>query len=152
LSHFTYLWQVTAQTADFVCEAGAQPESLLGMQRSVSNTVSQSLLLAHAQVMAQTADFVREAGGQSEFRLGMQQAGNPNFGFLRPGDRCFPYYRWLLRAAPAAAQPTPQRTASLQGNNVDDTFSLVDYLALSKKRVCSVLLSITQTSAFLKSS
>lgn len=102
--------------------------------------------------MAQTADFVHEAGGQAEFRLGMQQAGNPNFGFLRRGDRCFPYYRWLLRAAPAAAQPSPQRTASLQGNNVDDTFSLVDCLALSEKRVCSVPLRITQTSALLNPS
>ena len=48
----------------------------------------------------QTAAFVREAGGQSEFRLGMQQAGNPNFGFLRPGDRLFAYYRWVLQFDP----------------------------------------------------
>lgn len=65
------------------------------------------------QVIAQTAGFVREAGGQSEFRLGVAQAGNPNFAFLRPGDRLFPYYRWLLQAAPDDS--TAARSASLPG-------------------------------------
>jgi Surp module len=56
---------------------------------------------------------VREAGGQSEFRLGVAQAGNPNFAFLRPGDRLFPYYRWLLQAAPDDS--TAARSATLPG-------------------------------------
>ena len=65
------------------------------------------------QVIAQTAGYVREAGGQSEFRLGVAQAGNPNFAFLHPADRLFPYYRWLLQAAPDDS--TAARSASLQG-------------------------------------
>ena len=56
---------------------------------------------------------MREAGGQSEFRLGVAQAGNPNFAFLHPEDRLYPYYRWLLRTNPQ--EITAARSASLQG-------------------------------------
>lgn len=86
------------------------------------------------QVIAQTADFVREAGGQSEFRLGVAQAGNPNFAFLRPDDRLFPYYRWLLQANPRGAHQ-PERSASLQGE--DSLLELCFHAQLSYWMHCS---------------
>lgn len=58
------------------------------------------------QIIAQTAKFVREAGGQAEFVLSVRQAGNPNFDFLKPADRLFPYYRWLVGSNPQGNQPS----------------------------------------------
>lgn len=67
-------------------------------------------------MIAQTAAFVREAGGQSEFRLGVAQAGNPNFAFLRPDDRLFPYYRWLLQADPQVHALLTQNKSEMHVN------------------------------------
>lgn len=48
---------------------------------------------AAPQIISQTAKFVRSNGGQVELLLRVKHGANPNFAFLRPDDRLFPYYR-----------------------------------------------------------
>eukprot|EP00879_Flechtneria_rotunda_P025773 GHRR01027418.1.p1 GENE.GHRR01027418.1~~GHRR01027418.1.p1 ORF type:complete len:206 (+),score=66.09 GHRR01027418.1:610-1227(+) len=45
------------------------------------------------QIIAQTAKFVRENGSRVEVLLRVKHGANPNFAFLIPQDRLFPYYR-----------------------------------------------------------
>ncbi|KAK9804424.1 hypothetical protein WJX72_011952 [[Myrmecia] bisecta] len=51
------------------------------------------------KIIAQTANYVRESA-QIEFVLRVKQANNPNFGFLLPGDRLHPYFRWMVKENP----------------------------------------------------
>ncbi|WIA30002.1 hypothetical protein OEZ86_000099 [Tetradesmus obliquus] len=65
------------------------------------------------QIISQTAQFVRSNGGQVELLLRVKHGANPNFAFLRPDDRLFPYYRWLVEQAPQELprEATPGRPA-----------------------------------------
>jgi hypothetical protein len=51
------------------------------------------------QIISQTAKFVRGNGSQVEVLLRVKHGGNPNFAFLKPDDRLFPYYRCAQRLA-----------------------------------------------------
>eukprot|EP00879_Flechtneria_rotunda_P020561 GHRR01021634.1.p1 GENE.GHRR01021634.1~~GHRR01021634.1.p1 ORF type:complete len:441 (+),score=182.47 GHRR01021634.1:610-1932(+) len=67
------------------------------------------------QIIAQTAKFVRENGSRVEVLLRVKHGANPNFAFLIPQDRLFPYYRWLVKEAPSErVRQTPQEEQDSQ--------------------------------------
>ena len=70
-----------------------------GADRSIQLT-TRARLYPSLQIVVETARFVRRGGGQVEVLMRVRQAGNRRFAFLMPGDRVFPYYRWVVDTNP----------------------------------------------------